>query len=90
MPTSPEQPILEALARALDPRDFATTLTTGLGRAPRLTVTSRHAVIGDDVYTADGWFWWGWAEPIAPITDVAAAAAKVTRVLGTAQRSVRG
>jgi hypothetical protein len=41
---------LQRLDNALDPRDFATTLTTSPGRPPCLTVTSRHAPIGDDIY----------------------------------------
>ncbi len=41
---------LERLDAALDPRDFATTLTTSPGQPPRLTVTCRHAPIGDDIY----------------------------------------
>ena len=43
---------LVALATALDPREFATSLTAPPGRPPRLNVTSRHAAIGDDI-TAD-------------------------------------
>ena len=47
MPTSPSpddttarQAALEALAAALDPGDFATSLTTTAGRPPKLSVTS--------------------------------------------------
>ena len=40
---------LERLADALDPADYATTLTTGPGRTC-LSVTSRHAQIGDDIW----------------------------------------
>jgi hypothetical protein len=27
------------------------------------------------------WFWWGWAQPIAPVTDLPAVAAAIDRVL---------
>ncbi len=40
---------LVALAAALDPREFAVTLTTRPGRRLCLSVTSPHAAIGDDV-----------------------------------------
>jgi len=66
---APSQAALETLAAALDPRDFATTLTTTPGRPPRLTVTSRHAALGDDVYADQQAFCWSWAEPIAPLGD---------------------
>ena len=28
-----------------------------------------------------GWFWWPWADRIAPVTDVSTAADRVARVL---------
>ena len=90
MPTSPSpddttarQAALEALADALDPGDFATSLTTTAGRPPKLSVTSRHAAIGDDIYADHQAFWWSWAERIAPATDPAAAARKISGVLRT-------
>jgi hypothetical protein len=73
---------LETLAAALDRRDFATTLTTTPGQPPHLTVTSRHAALGDDIYADQQGFWWSWAEPIAPLGDPQAAARKITSVLG--------
>jgi hypothetical protein len=88
MPTSPSpgditarQAALEALAAAIDPRTHATTLVAGPGRAPHLTVTSRHAQFGDDIYADHQAFWWSWAECIAPVTEPAAAARKITSVL---------
>jgi hypothetical protein len=75
------QAALEALAAALDPRDYITTLTTGDGRTPRLAVTSRHAQFGDDIYADHQWYWWSFAERIAAIDDPLTAAAKITSVL---------
>ena len=72
---------LVRLAAELDPRDFATTLTAAPGRAPRLTVTSRHADIGDDIWADHQAFFWSWAERIGPLSDPAAAARKITSVL---------
>jgi hypothetical protein len=72
---------LERLAAALDPREFATTLTTGAGQPPRLAVASRHAQIGGDIYADHRAFWWSWSERIAPITDPPAAASKISSIL---------
>jgi hypothetical protein len=68
------------LAAALDPRDFATTLAPSHGR-PCLAVTSRHAAIGDDITADHRAYYWSWHEHIAPISDPAAAARKITAVL---------
>jgi len=85
------QAALEALAAAIDPRDHVTTLVTGTGRVPHLTVTSRHArELAEHVYAQDGWFWWSWAERIAPTADTTAAAAKVTSVLRTIPEPAHG
>jgi len=88
--TMPGQAALEALAAALDPGDFVTTLTAFPDRAACLAVTSRHADIGEDIYVADEWFWWSWAERIAPVSDVTTAAGKVATVLGAVPESARG
>ena len=72
---------LEQLAAALDPREFATTLTTGAGQPPRLAVASRHAQIGSDIYADHRTYWWSWSERIAPITDPPAAARKISSAL---------
>lgn len=72
---------LERLAAALDPHDFATTLTTGSSHRPRLAVASRHAQIDDDIYADHRAFWWSWAEWIAPISDPHAAARIISMVL---------
>lgn len=72
---------LEGLAAALDARDHITILTIGQGRQPHLTVASRRAGRAEDVYAQDDWFWWGWAERIAPTADVPAAASAVAASL---------
>ena len=72
---------LVALAAALDPREFATTLTNSPGRRLCLSVTSRHAAIGDDITADNRAYYWSWSERIGPLADPQAAAQKVTRVL---------
>ena len=74
------QAALETLTDALDPARFATTLTASPGR-PRLTVTSRHAQIGDDIWADHRAFYWSWGEWIAPISDPATAARMISVVL---------
>jgi hypothetical protein len=75
---------LVALAAAMDPREFATTLTNRPGPRLRLSVTSRHAQIGDDISADDCAYYWSWSEWIAPITDPHAAARKISAVLRAA------
>jgi hypothetical protein len=72
---------LERLDDALDPRDFATTLTTSPAQPPRLTVTSRHAPIGDDIYADYRAYFWSWSERIGPVSQPQAAARKITATL---------
>ena len=72
---------LVALAAALDPREFAVTLTTRPGRRPCLSVTSRHAAIGDDITADHRAYYWSWAERIGPLHDPPAAARKISAVL---------
>ena len=81
---------LEALAAALDPRDYITTLVSGQGRTPHLTVISRHADFGDDIYADGQSYWWSFAERIAAVDDPLAAARKVTSVLRITPESSRG
>lgn len=72
---------LERLAAALDPGEFALTLTTSPGRPPRLTVDSRHAPISDDIHADHRAYYWSWREWIAPITDPHTAARKISSIL---------
>ncbi len=81
---------LERLAAALDPRDHVTTLVTGPGRVPHLTISSRHAQLAEDVYADDKSFWWSWAEPISAVDDPLTAARKITSVLRTVPEPSRG
>ncbi len=72
---------LEYLATALGP-GFVTTLVTGTGHPPHLSVISRDTQAGHDVYADEsGWYWWPWAERIAATSDPLAAAHQVTAAL---------
>jgi hypothetical protein len=86
MTTTPRDPrtALASLAAALDPGEFATTLLTGTGRRPCLTITSRHARAEQDVYADHTSYWSGTAEPIAPVSDPLIAANRVTTTLRAA------
>ena len=81
---------LVALAAAIDPREFATTLHVPPGRPERLNITSRHADIGDDITADHAAFYWSWSERIGPITDPAAAARKISSVLRTTPQPAHG
>jgi hypothetical protein len=73
---------LEKLAAELDGRAYAVSLVTGGGRRPHLHITNRRApVMTENIYSDGEAFFWGWAERIAPVADLAAAAAAVDRVL---------
>jgi hypothetical protein len=73
---------LERLATALGPR-FSTTLVTGPGRRPCLAVTSRHTAAGDNIYADAVAYWWSWVELIGSTSDPLAAAAEISKVVGT-------
>jgi hypothetical protein len=75
---------LERLDAALDPADYATTLTTGPGHRTYLSVTSRHAQIGDDIWADHRAYYYSWGEWIAPVTNPATAA----RMIGVVLRAV--
>jgi len=78
---------LESLAAELDRRGLTTRLMTPAGRVPSLHVVNPAVCrLAEDVYAGrsqDGswWFWWPWAERIAPGDDLAAAAEAIARVL---------
>ncbi len=73
---------LEKLAAELNGPAYEAHVVTGQGRQPFLHVRNRHAtVLSEDIYAANGWFWFGWAERIARLPDVAAAAQRVAHVL---------
>jgi hypothetical protein len=81
---------LVALAAALDPRDFATSLTVTPGRPLRLSVTSRHAAIGDDITADHRAYYYSWGEWIAPASDPATTARMITSVLRTTPQPTHG
>jgi hypothetical protein len=71
---------LDRLAAALDRSEFTTTLTTGPGRTS-LSVTSRHAQIGDVIWADHCAYYYSWGEWIAPVSDPATAARMISAVL---------
>jgi hypothetical protein len=71
---------LERLATALGP-ELTTTLVSGTGRRPRLTVCARSGSAVEDVYADGSQYWWGWGEPIAGTADPLTAARRVTAAL---------
>jgi len=81
---------LVALAAALDPRDFATSLTATPGRPARLSVTNRQAAIGDDICADHRAYYWSWGEWIAPTSAPATAARMITSVLRTTPQPTHG
>ena len=78
---------LERLAAALPSETYATMLTCGSARQPKLCVVNRGLpfLVGD-IYAHGGWYWWPWAERIARTADPATAAANVAGTLSTAAR----
>ena len=81
---------LVALAAALDPRDFATSLTAPPGQPPRLSVTNRRAAIDDNICADHRAYYWSWGEWIAPTSDPATAARMITSVLRATPQRTRG
>lgn len=75
---------LEKLAAELGARGFTTQLHAPAGRVPSLAVTNpRAAKLTETIMTGDGSFWWSWAERIARLDSVAAAADAIARVLAS-------
>ncbi len=78
---------LEQLADVLARSGLRSRVVAPPGRAPCLHVVNPATVaLAEDIYTGrdgDGcwWYWWPWAEPIAPGTDPEAAAARIAHVL---------
>ncbi len=78
---------LEGLAAELAKHGLLTRLTIPAGRVPSLHVVNPAVSrLAEDVYVGrsqDGlwWFWWPWAERIAPGDQLAVAAEVVARVL---------
>ncbi|HUZ39288.1 MAG TPA: hypothetical protein VMV17_23440 [Streptosporangiaceae bacterium] len=73
---------LDKLAGALAALGCQVPALAPHGRPPSLTVTNPAAPrMSETVMVDAGWFWWPWADRIAPLTDAAAAAGRVARVL---------
>jgi hypothetical protein len=68
---------LKRLDAALDPAQFSTTLLIKTGRRPRLTIVARRTRATVNIQV-DTWFWWSWAERIAPADDLLTAASRIT------------
>ena len=72
------------LAGELTARGCEVRLSTPEGRRPSLTVRNPAAPMLTKYVVADAeWFWWSWADRIAEVTDIAAAARSVVRALAT-------
>jgi hypothetical protein len=73
---------LESLAAELPAEEYESRLVIAHGRRPHLHVRNLSAgVLAEDVLVEAGWFWYSFAERIAPVTEAAVAAGKVARVL---------
>ena len=80
---------LEGLGDELRNRGFAVRLMIPQGGPPSLHVVNPLAsalaenILAECAESGDGawWFWWSWAERIAPADDLEEAADRVTRVL---------
>ncbi|TNY35060.1 hypothetical protein [Thermomonospora catenispora] len=76
---------LEDLARVLSRHGHLTMLVTD--GVPRLTVLNRAepdrqvTVVCERGPDGGPWFWWSWADRIAPVTDLDRAAAAIDRAL---------
>jgi hypothetical protein len=76
---------LEKLAAELTARGYEARLIAPDGRLPRLTVINPASTMLAETVTADAqWFWWPWADRIAPAGDVATAADAIAQVLALA------
>jgi len=85
---------LDALAAEVIARGWAAYITTPLGRPIRLFVQDpcdlamcSYIVAAPDDASGDWWYWFGWAERIAP-TGLPATAAEA--IIGTLRRSADG
>lgn len=76
----------EALAEDMQKRGFATDVMQSGSHTGLSVVNQAVPQLSETVYVApadDGswWFWWSWADRLAPIEDVDAAAFKIAYVL---------
>lgn len=75
---------LGELAGQLGARGYQADLITPPGRRPRLQVRNPDVpMLAEDVYAESGWYWYAFAERIAPLSEAATAAARIAHVLHT-------
>ena len=80
--SQPGRPSLRSSPGGSTAGPYAVALITGGGRRPRLHISNRDACqLAEYVYSDGTDFFWGWAQRIAPVSDLAAAAVAVDRVL---------
>jgi hypothetical protein len=80
--------VLGRLAAELATRGLEAHLSTHRGRRPFVAVRNPAAPVLTENIVADAeWFWWSWADKIAPTADVAAAAQRIAQVLAAAGES---
>jgi hypothetical protein len=79
---------LEKLAAELRARGFETRLAVPQGHVPSLSVINPQATaLSETVVAGEDWFWWSWAEKVAPVADVSEAAGVIARVLSAGSSS---
>jgi len=77
-----EATALEELASRLDRTAYVVSLVATAGRHPHLCISNRHAAqLTEWIYCDGQFFYWSWAERIAPVADLASAAAVISGVL---------
>jgi hypothetical protein len=79
---------LEKLGAELTARGFEARLAVLQGHVPSLAVTNPQALaLSETVVASEDWYWWSWAEKIAPVADVSEAAGVIARVLSAGSSS---
>ncbi|MFD0690965.1 hypothetical protein [Actinomadura fibrosa] len=75
---------LSELAAELDAETFKTSLSCGNDHTPELKVVNRSSGrLSERIKVCDGHYMWSWNERIAPVTERALAARRVSNVLGS-------
>jgi hypothetical protein len=78
---------LDGLAEVLATSGLSARLMAPAGRLPSLhAVNPAASALAEDIYAGPGqdgrwWFWWSWAQRIAPCDDLTGAALQIGRVL---------
>lgn len=80
MPHVPTE--LELLAGELRARGFEAQLLAPVAKRPYLHVRNPTVrVLAENIFTADGWYWYSWAEQIAKVHEVHTASEKISHIL---------